>query len=110
MLFRRLVNQVDHSLGAYASTVPRIWQQQLEAIFKQCAEFKSKCNRQPQTYRFVSSSYGHIIDLNCMTSAAGMTDCSDNRVAISLWQSLWNKSQSGELYCLEPELIWTTIP
>lgn len=109
-LFRKLVNQVDHSFGAYASTVPEVWQQQLQAIFGQCADFKSKCSQQPQTYHFVSSPSGHAVDTTCMTAAGMIDSCSDNRVAVSLWQSLWNERQSGELYCLEPELIWITLP
>lgn len=109
MLVRKLVDQVDHCLGAYASTVPENWQQQLQTIFRQCAEFKNKCSQQPQTYRFVSSPSGSGIDTTCMT-VAGMIDCSGTRVAVSLWQSLWNERQLGEFYCLEPELIWITLP
>jgi hypothetical protein len=101
----QLVNHVESNLGEYASTAPRRRQQQLHSIFSQCANFKKVCNKQPHVYNFVSSPSGHAVDLTCMT-AAGIIDCSETTVALSLWQSLWKEENSGNQYCLEPELIW----
>ena len=108
MLIDQLVNCVENELGEYATTAPNTRQQQLHNIFSQCADFKIMCNRQPQIYRFVSSPFGHNIDMTCMASASGIIDCSETTVALSLWQSLWKEEPSGKSCCLEPEYIWTT--
>jgi hypothetical protein len=105
LLIAQLVDHVELKLGEYASTAPRLRQQQLHSIFSQCADFKKVCNKQPHVYNFVSSPPGHAVDLTCMT-AAGIIDCSETTVALSLWQSLWKEENSGNQYCLEPELIW----
>lgn len=108
ILIEQLVAYVESELGEYTTTAPDMRQQQLHSLFSQCADFKMMCNRQPQTYKFVSSPCGHTVDMICMTSAAGIIDCPETTVALSLWQSLWKEEPSGNRCCLEPEYIWTT--
>jgi hypothetical protein len=109
MLIEQLVTHVESKLGEYTSTVPnnRQRRQQLHSIVSQCADFQIMCNQQPQMYRFVSSPSGHTVDMTCMTAAAGIFDCSETTVALSLWPSLWKEDRSGNACCLGPEFIWT---
>lgn len=108
LLIEELVAYVENELGEYTKTAPDKRQQQLHSIFSQCADFRMMCNRQPQIYKFVSSPCGQTVDMTCMTSAAGIIDCPETTVALSLWQSLWKEEPSGDRFCLEPESIWTT--
>ncbi|KAJ5917532.1 hypothetical protein N7466_011086 [Penicillium verhagenii] len=108
MLAEQLVNDVESMLGEYASTTPKVRQQRLYDLFSQCVDFKMMCNRQPEIYEFVSSPSGNTFDTTCMI-VAGDIDCCETTVALSLWQSLWKEGHSGNLYCLEPELVWSNF-
>jgi hypothetical protein len=103
MLEEQLLKHVESK----ASTAPKIRQLLLRSTFSQCADFKVICNQQPQFYRFVSSPSRHTINMTCMTVARNI-DCSETIVALSLWQSLGKEEHPRNLYCLEPDLIWST--
>ena len=101
-----LVNYFDQILGAYVSGERSVWRQQLQATFALCVEFKSKCSEQPQDYYFDTSHPGEATDSKRM-KAAGMIDCLDQPVALSLWPSLWKEGvEVGNPLCLERELVW----